>query len=122
MVSLLPPKRYWLWIAIGVFLTIALSLLISFLAPIIVAALFAFAFGGRMSKLRAFFMFLAYLFGAFFVLIGFLVALGLTVSGLLGATTSAIAGLFTIVVGVVVGAILILIGLALFIVGNFIAD
>jgi hypothetical protein len=101
---------------------IVLSLFISFFAPILVAALLAYTVRGHGGKLRMFFMFLAYLFGAFFVLVGALIALGLTVSGLLGATTSAFAGLVTIAVGVIVGAIFIAVGIILFIIGNLIAD
>jgi len=116
MVSLLPPKRYWLWILLGVILTILLALIISFLAPLVVSLLLAFVAPGPGGKLRKFFMFLFYLYGALFVLVGILVILGSTLFGI--ASFSAI----TLATGWVLGLFLIFIGIVLFIIGNFIAD
>jgi len=116
MVSLLPPKRYWLALIVGVVLTILLALVISFVAPLVVALILAFVVPGPGGKLRKFFMFLFYLYGALFVLVGVLVILGSTIFGI--AAFSA----FMVVAGWVLGAIMIVIGIVLFIIGNFIAD
>jgi len=97
-------------------MTILLALVISFVAPLVVALLLAFIAPGPGGKLRKFFMFLFYLYGALFVVVGVLVILGSTIFGI--ASLNA----FMTVAGWVLGLIMIVIGIVLFIIGNFIAD
>jgi len=116
MVNLFPPKRYWFPLVLGAILTFLLAFVISFVAPFVVALLLAFVVPGPGGKLRKFFMFLFYLYGALFLLVGVLVILGSTILGI--AALSAL----TLATGWVLGVILIVIGIVLFIIGNFIAD